>query len=162
MMLPVPMRDQILAELPIACEIKPLNRPRALQGGRGVWQPLKNQQELFQALKPFKALHIDVACFVDITIVFRRPVTNKEPHVTRKNRGDVDNLAKAVNDALVKAEILADDLYIVGQSLTKAYGSDDFCMITIWSVAPNCPEVPCRFSSDPTNSKPQDRLLGIF
>lgn len=149
----VPERDTLLANIPIFADVKPLNRPRADKFG-GIYQPLKNQHELFQALKNFSSLRIDEPVFVDVTINWPRAKRNTTPHVIARNRGDVDNLAKAINDALVKVKILADDMYIVGQTVTKAWGSGYVASVSIWSVCVNTAEViPCSPYAR-TNSSP--------
>lgn len=48
--------------------------------------------------------------------------------------GDVDNLAKAVLDALVANEILYDDIYVVGLRVTKQLASEDACRIQIYDT----------------------------
>lgn len=150
----VPVRSTVIAKVPLACLVKPLARPRARVYTKGVYQPLENQRDLLAAVMAFGPLHIDEPVFVDIAINWIGP-KKPPPHAIGKQRGDVDNLAKAVNDALVKAKILADDHYIVGQSITKAFGTSDMAYAVIWSVATHTEEVhPCHLHSAPINELP--------
>jgi len=157
----VPRRNQIIAKLPLHCMIKPLNRPRAYGFGNrvSIRQPLENQSELFGELKGFDIVGIDEPIFVDIHINFLRrgaePKRLQNPFPIKTRQGDVDNLAKAVNDGLVKYKIIGDDIYIVGQEITKAYAAEDKATVTIWSVKPEPEEIdPWTSSPVPTNSLP--------
>ncbi len=171
MKITIPRRDTILGQIVLSCEIKPLARPRASFHTKGIYQPLKNQEALFAALKAVHPLYIDQACFVDIAITFAMSKSyahsfgkgRASPHPITKQRGDVDNLAKAINDGLVRYKILADDYYIVGQSITKTFGKEDLCLIEIWSAEAQTSEVEAwNLSSGPIKQKPADKLLGIF
>jgi Holliday junction resolvase RusA-like endonuclease len=130
----VPQRGSLLATLPLICAVRPLVRARSRGRGMGVYQPLVNQEDLFQAIRFFQPMHIDFPCFVDIIVNWAPPQKRKSIHCTSTKNGDIDNIAKAVNDALVKQKILTDDIHIVGQAITKAYGDHDQSSVVIWAA----------------------------
>lgn len=147
----LPRRHQLLARIPLFCHVKPLKRARAAFHKRGmVYQPLDNQQELFAALAPFEALHIEMPVWVDLAVQFPHPsrgsTTACREHPVAPRLGDIDNLSKAVNDALVKYKIIADDIWIVGHQITKAYAAEAGAAVAIWSVHTNTVEA-CPWDS---------------
>ncbi len=138
----IPIRDKLIAQIPIYCKVSPLKRARANPYTKGVYQPLDNQKDLLREVKNIEEFLIEEPVFLDIIVNWeidekklRKMVkTLNWVHPTNQRQGDVDNLAKAVNDALIKARVLVDDIYIVGQQITKAYGTEDVASIAIWSV----------------------------
>lgn len=136
-MVPVPLA--LLAKIPLFCEIKPLSRPQVNYHSRSLRQPLENQQELLNYVKTLEPLGIDVPCHIQLILVFARNdpklKSARVDHPTKRHHGDIDNLGKAVNDALVKAKIIVDDQLIVSQSITKSFGEESICYVAIWSVA---------------------------
>lgn len=160
MKLHVPARDVLISKIPLFLHVNPLLRARAAYPRRGVYQPLANQQELLTALAAHAPVMVDEPCFVDIVINWQWHLKpsgkRKSPaHATKRREGDLDNLAKAINDALVKNKIIRDDQLIVGQSVTKAYGPEDLTTIAIWSALPVTEEVnPWNISSARISEKP--------
>lgn len=147
----LPRRHQLIARIPLFCEIKPLKRPRAAFHKKGmVYQPLDNQKELFAALAPFEPLHIEMPVWIDIALQYPHPgkksTTPSREHPVSSRIGDIDNLSKAINDALVKQKIIADDNWIVGHQITKGYADEAGAAIAIWSVHTNTVEA-CPWDS---------------
>lgn len=144
MQIRVPVRDRLICKIPLFCRIEPLARPRVNYFTKRIHQPLDNQQALLTEVSTFDPSKISGPVYVDIAIILQTPTPKRgapPPHPTSKAYGDLDNLAKAVNDALVKAQILADDSIIVGHAITKAFGPEDLATVAIWSVAPETKEV---------------------
>jgi Holliday junction resolvase RusA-like endonuclease len=161
----VPVRNEIVAQIPVFATINPLRRPRASWHAKGrLHSDLKNQAELFESLRDTAPLGIDYPVFLDVIINWTHSQSVSGPkrplQATKKNKGDLDNLAKAISDALVKFKVLADDIHVVGQQIVKAYGHDDMATIVIWSVQPLCTEITSWHSSPvPTNSMPSEQPL---
>jgi Holliday junction resolvase RusA-like endonuclease len=126
----IPVRNQILIKIPIFGKVRPLQRPRVGRSGH-VYQPKENQLELIDSLSVFSDLKIDEPCIIDLYVHFQGQI---DKYPASKNYGDVDNLAKAVLDALVANQILTDDGIVLGGSFYKSFSDEDFAVIVIWSV----------------------------
>lgn len=136
-----PEKAALLARIPLFIRIQPLKRPKANWHSRGnIYQPLDNQRELFAALKDYAPLGIEQPVILEIFINIAKPnigpaAMKKLPTwPTRRKEGDLDNLEKAVNDALVKAGIIADDSYVIGMKVFKSWAEESVCLVNIWSV----------------------------
>lgn len=68
-------------------------------------------------------------CIVDITATFKQPKSHKGFRYCTK-RPDVDNVAKAITDALNGVAFL-DDSQIVGLNVSKNYGERDLVEVEI-------------------------------
>ena len=110
-------------------EIMPAPRPRAAAfGGRArVYHPKKYtdyQKELTRTIKELapEGTHFDrgVPVSLNVTMFIPRPPTSK----LIMPRGDIDNYAKPIIDALTKAGVLDDDTQVVDLAAQK-YFTDD-------------------------------------
>lgn len=120
------------------CKVHPLARPRKGVTG-SIYQPKKDQLQLKREL----ALYIPDAiigepCIVDCKMYFENPA----------RAGDVDNLWKAVLDALVAVKLLTDDRIVVGGEVWKLQSTEDYVEITIWGL-----EGTACLTTDPINEK---------
>jgi len=66
--------------------------------------------------------------FIELTFIYQRPKSlfrKKDPaeRIFKPTKPDIDNLAKAVLDALQDAKIIKDDSQVVGLTATKWYGA---------------------------------------
>lgn len=108
-------------------------RPRAIyKPGLGVrmYTPKKSDSWCGRAIEVF-ASHwdggpSDQAFELEVRAVFARPKrlmrkSDPEGRVPHLGRPDVDNVAKAVMDALTKAGVIRDDAQVCGLHATKAY-----------------------------------------
>lgn len=132
----IPLRANIIAKIPIFCQVMPLARPRMKWAVKGTYQPLKNQQELRQGLTFYDSLSIDQPVIIDTYINLKRAKTSKMKFPTGRCHGDEDNLRKAINDAIVHQRIITDDKLILGGENYKFFGEEDVCLIVIYSVNP--------------------------
>lgn len=131
-----PRRDELIRAIPLFTPIQPLQRPRLNFYTKSIYQPIKNQQDLFSELKNHKTgkgEEIVTPCIVDTFIYYRKEGKSKYP-ITKKY-GDEDNLRKAINDALVRFGIIHDDRLIVGGENYKMFSDDDYAFVYIWSIA---------------------------
>jgi Holliday junction resolvase RusA-like endonuclease len=130
----LPNRKERVLTMPLFCRVNPLMRPRLNKHKNNIYQPKENQVELLNEIVNYGGKAIDYPCFVDVWIQL---LPDKEfelsYHAIDKQFGDVDNLLKAVYDALVFHKVLTDDRFIVGADVRKTLGQDDFCYVTIWS-----------------------------
>ncbi len=136
----IPVRHEVLARFPLYCQVQPLKRPRMKWHVKGVYQPLDNQKELRHALTAYEQLRIDVPCIIDTYINLERAKSCKLAFPTGRLHGDEDNLRKAINDALIDREIVTDDKLILGGTNFKLFGSENECLVIIWSVHPTLTE----------------------
>lgn len=121
--------DKHLLHIDLFCKICPLKRPRL---GRGhTYQPKDNQAMLLYSLKDYADEAIDVPIYIEYKIGFKGDI-DKFP--TSRKLGDLDNLEKAVNDAMVHWNIITDDSLIVMTRASKEYGKDDYCTVDIYSI----------------------------
>lgn len=156
----VPVPHELLARIPLFVTINPLKRPKVNYFNKSMRQPLENQKELRLAVKDFAHVHIDVPCFTQVFVNWVPPdlkrKSNLTVHPTKLYHGDLDNLDKAVNDALVEASIISDDKLIVGTLKTKAYGAEDLACVAIFSVKHQISTLEDVWGSyfDPTSYKP--------
>jgi Holliday junction resolvase RusA-like endonuclease len=139
----IPQPDQLLAKLLFNVKANPLARPKVNIWAKSIRQPLENQQELLHAVSQVEPYAISEPVHVQILINWPVPETKKKqgPHPIARHFGDIDNLAKAVNDAIVKAKVILDDKLIVGQTVTKAFGKEDVIAVCVWGVSPMTIEV---------------------
>lgn len=121
----------------IAGTPKPQARPRFARRGKFVttysqttdWKKvcIKNAKEIFACVGMYEN-----AIRVDLDFFFQRPKshyrTGKFSHLLRDDapkyhvkKGDIDNLAKAVYDAMTDAGLLHDDCIIVRGMTSKSY-----------------------------------------
>ncbi len=131
----MPYREQLLLQIPLFCKVEPMARPR-LARNRGVYQPLAAQHVIVAEIQKLQAKRtLSQPVFVDHYIYRERNPRHKGMSAVYPCYGDLDNMVKTVNDALVRADILADDRYIVGSQSFKAIAKEDYCHVLIWSVA---------------------------
>ena len=126
----VPIKKRSIIKIPFFGKVHPLKRPRKGRAGN-IYQPKDNQMELLEHLSLFSYLQIKEPCIIDLYVYFKGQI-NKYP--ASKNYGDVDNLTKAVLDALVSNGILKDDGLVVGCSAYKAFSTENFAVVEIWSI----------------------------
>lgn len=85
-------------------------------------------------------------CAYHVELTFRMP--RPKTHYTSKGilkessphwftgKPDIDNLAKAVFDALTHLQLWSDDAAIATTTLSKSYGNPTGCLVTITSLPP--------------------------
>lgn len=130
----VPLRDQLLYAIPLFVRVEPLMRPRMNFHSKSVYQPIKNQQELFAELKQHKLKEpINSPIIVDSYVYYEKK--GKETYPTQKTYGDEDNLRKAINDAMVRLGIITDDKMVVGGENYKLFADEDCAYVLIWSLS---------------------------
>jgi len=138
-----PKRGEIVHFLNFACKVCPLPRPRKAPQGH-IYQPKDNQRDLLyevmqerNLMKPTPKV-IDFPVIIDHHLQFTKPKSCKSDFVISKQLGDYDNLAKAVNDALVTGKFIKDDSLIVAGETVKFYDEDadaiDFCTVVIYKA----------------------------
>lgn len=93
-----------------------------------VYQPLKNQEELREQLGVYPKKRIDHPVIVHSYSHFAGEVG----FPTDNHFGDEDNLRKAILDALVHAEILADDRYVIGGENYKLFAEEPYLLVRIY------------------------------
>jgi len=124
----------LIQEIPLFCKIRPLQRPRSAKG-RIIYQPVDNQKPLFFEIQNYRNINIKGAIIVDSYINFEKPPKNKHKYPVSLGWGDEDNLRKAINDALVKYNVIDDDKNVVGGNNFKAFGDrEDFNILRIYEV----------------------------
>ena len=96
-----------------------------------VYQPLKNQFELLEAMDHCFLPIVDPV-IVDVNFLFRGHGKHEWP--VQRGIGDEDNLRKAVCDALVKRGYILDDRLILGGETLKFFAPEDWTQIQIWSI----------------------------
>jgi Holliday junction resolvase RusA-like endonuclease len=141
MLIYTPTRGELIAEIPLFCQVRPLARPRSRGRVRGVYQPLANQEELRHELSRYTPLRIDYPVLIDTYIQLAVPRKTRLLHPVGRIHGDEDNLRKAICDALVAQEILTDDAFILGGSNSKAFGPECLALIRIFAVTAKPDEV---------------------
>ncbi len=132
--LTVPMRDSLLATIPVFCAVAPLMRPRMRWAVKGVYQPLENQKEFRDALMAYTPLAIAEPVIIDTYISVKAAKSCKLKYPTGRLHGDEDNLRKAINDNLVDRQIITDDKLVLGGENFKFFGPEEMCLILIWAV----------------------------
>lgn len=122
-------------------EPKPQPRVKAYSrcGAVGVYTPdtAREWKEYIVAAcaaKGITALRLDGPLWLDIAFYLPRPKSRKkEKYVATKP--DLDNLAKAVMDALSDAEVWRDDALVVQLTASKIYSNKTGCKVVIREAA---------------------------
>lgn len=127
-----PIRGELIAVLPIFQRINPLPRPRLNYFTKTIYQPKENQKALLGDIQNFESMEIAFPVIVDTVINFEAKPGAKPPIAIRF--GDEDNLRKAICDALTFGKIMVDDRWIVGGENYKWNGSEDCCLVKIYSL----------------------------
>lgn len=133
-------RDPIVIFLPLQPKACP--RPRAtMRGGRvRTYMPpnyVDWQKDAVLLLSTHKTANMPVQCAaIDVRFYHKRPKRIKAQNpVPKTTKPDIDNLFKAVADALVSAQIIDDDNYIYDVRLRDWYcgeGQDPHIQIYIF------------------------------
>ena len=108
---------------PVFVRVCPLERPRCRRDRKTPYQPLENQRELRAFLRNVEAETYSGKFFLQCDFY----------HV-RKNPGDIDNLLKAVLDALQDAKIIENDRNCVGISSTLNQSDDNYVVIELYEA----------------------------
>lgn len=168
MWLPQPCPKELLLEIPIFCRVHSLERPRINYHSKSIYTPMENQKQLIAEMKTHKqtrSLHEPL--FVEIIICLLSPTDALDTPAINHDLGDIDNQAKAVLDAMVKALIIVDDKQVVALHVSRAYDVEDFCLIRLWSVeekrevnawdssTARTSLTPAPLASTPSNEKPR-------
>tara|TARA_Y100001963_G_scaffold67218_1_gene93694 strand:+ start:2898 stop:3284 length:387 start_codon:yes stop_codon:yes gene_type:complete len=116
-------------QLEIKIPGQPVPCPRPRVSDRGTYYPKKYKDWKKQAVK-YLAFTCDVkgieACSISITFIFQRLKTQRQiGRIPKTTRPDIDNLCKAVFDALQESGILADDGKIWSAHVDKYYAAID-------------------------------------
>ena len=130
----IPLRGELLAELPLFVRVEPLQRPRLNPHSKNVYQPIKNQQAMFLEMANYTLETINEPVIVDTYENFLNRFKKPADHPIHSCYGDEDNLRKGINDALVRYKILADDCMVVGGENFKAFNTEDVALIRIYRV----------------------------
>lgn len=113
-------RDQFFI-CPIFQTIRPLQRPRSQTGSARPYQPLGNQAALRSRLREvFDGNSFSGEFFLSCHFYYKG-----------KRRGDIDNLLKAVLDALQDAKIITNDKNCVGIVATMNPSDESFVVIEL-------------------------------
>ena len=121
--------------------MNPLKRPRL--GRTGIYSPTENQTELIMELRELLDFTSPVRqpLVIDLYICFKkiRPIKpysqgTSPIYPVAQKYGDEDNLRKAVMDALVKAEVIADDRFVVGGETYKIFDKEDWFYLAIYEA----------------------------
>ena len=117
-------------------DIKPMSCPRPRVAGRFAYMPTpylqwksRAKSILCRQSKQLSAApYNEKMVFIELTFIYQRPKSlfrKKDPaeRIFKPTKPDIDNLAKAVLDALQDAKILKDDSQVVGLTATKWYGA---------------------------------------
>lgn len=136
-------------------EPKPQGRPRAMSMGKftKVYSPTTEWKEAvkFHAAKQRETCDmVDEAMMVTLRFYLTRPkshwgtgrnagtVKPSAPEDAVGSRcGDVDNLAKAVLDAMQDAKLISDDRFVIGLNILRQYALYDLpagCKVTIQTI----------------------------
>lgn len=99
-----------------------------------------NQAEMMIEMCRYEALELSIPVIVDHYFYFVRFKQDLFP--TSNKFGDLDNLVKAANDNLVRADILRDDKWIVGGEAFKSIGDEPMTVILIWEACVNAKNIP--------------------
>lgn len=129
-----PERGNLIKQMHLFVTPKPLARPRikSMGGTSQTYTPMENQAEMMSNMCYYKPLYLRIPVIIDQYFVF--PQFRNDPFPTSNKFGDVDNLAKAVNDNLVRTEIISDDRLVVGGEQFKMFGAEPMCVILIWEA----------------------------
>jgi len=131
-----PIRGELIRAFCVKTRIRPMARPRL--AGRKIYQP-DNCPELTKLLaSEVNQAPIDRPIIVDSHIHFEG--SGKDVWPISQTIGDTDNMAKSINDSLVKSGVIHDDRFIVGGETTKIFAGEDYAWIFIYELAP---EVDC-------------------
>lgn len=71
-----------------------------------------------------------VALRLGIRFCYKRPATRRF-EIYKTSRADLDNLEKAVMDALTTARVWDDDALVVDKRSVKVWGDSDYCEILV-------------------------------
>ena len=129
-------KGPVLAELMLPCRAMPLKRGRSRgRKYKGMYQPLGDQQEMMDLMKPHFGLLINCWMIVEITCYYRahqhRNDATKEIQIISY---DVDNLMKGILDNMQRMAIIKDDRMVLGCSCIKCPGNSDTTAIKIWKA----------------------------
>lgn len=128
-------RTDLLMALYADTKVYPLARPRLVKTTGQIYQPKQNQHALIRELEN-QEIDEAIACPVSVDVeIHLKKETGTHDFPTQRKMGDVDNLLKAVLDAMVTAGLLADDKLVVSANVSKEFDDEDFVVINIWKIA---------------------------
>ena len=113
-------------------------RPRLARYG-GTYSPKTDwyHKTLDTAIKHKPKKPIDFPVFLSLSFRMPKPKNINKQKVWHDKRPDYDNLAKAVTDAIVKADILEDDNVVAMALIEKKYANKVGCIIDISKLDEN-------------------------
>ena len=127
----LPKRGDLLRAIRIPCRVYPLQRPRFSKQG-GVYQPLKNQEELRSLMAREPRLMINRPIIVDSYAYFLPSQRLKWP--STRHWPDEDNARKAILDALQANHIIVDDTLVIGGENWKLFGASECLIVKIYEA----------------------------
>ena len=112
----------LLLEMVLFCKALPLARPR-IGIGKHIYQPLENQAPMREEMKAYKSKTIDSPFWLTVHAYYGSP-----------NKGDLDNVVKAVADNLTYLGLITDDRLMRGLTASFESGVEDFVVIRLNEV----------------------------
>lgn len=113
---------RMLLEMVLFCKALPLARPR-IGIGKHIYQPLENQASMRKEMKPYRGKTIGTPFWLTVHAYFGS-----------QNKGDLDNVVKAVADNLTYLGMITDDRLMKGLTASFETGVEDFVVIRLNEV----------------------------
>lgn len=114
---------RLLLEMVLFCKALPLARPR-IGIGKHIYQPLENQSPMRQEMKAYKQpTPINAPFWLSV-----------HAYYDSQNKGDLDNVVKAVADNLTYLGLITDDRLMRGLTASFEEGVEDFVVIRLNGV----------------------------
>jgi Holliday junction resolvase RusA-like endonuclease len=113
---------RMILEMVLFCKALPLARPR-IGIGKHIYQPLENQAAMREEMKPYRGETIDSPFWLSV-----------HAYYGSQNKGDLDNVVKAVADNLTYLGMITDDRLMRGLTASFETGVEDFVVIRLNEV----------------------------
>lgn len=130
------IRKALMDIIHLPCKIRPKQRPRMGKNGR-VYSPKGNQADLLNMLATSTILDHSIpprtGIIIDRYYATKYPLKPSTPFLSGYG-GDIDNLDKALFDAMQEVGILENDSFIVGGEAYKYYAPTSYCQIYIYEA----------------------------
>ena len=113
---------KMVLEMVLFCKALPLARPR-IGIGKHIYQPLENQAAMREEMKAYRGTTIDSHFWLTV-----------HAYYGSQNKGDLDNVVKAVADNLTYLGMITDDRLMKGLTASFETGVEDFVVIRLNEV----------------------------